>query len=82
MDIMTWSDQDYLVVVDYYSKYPELLPLQDKTTKTIVEHTKSVCARPSLGHKSHQFQSHFFSGQWPSRIVCANFEAHAHETPG
>jgi len=31
MDIMTWCGQAYLVVVDYYSKYPELLPLQDKT---------------------------------------------------
>ena len=48
MDIMTWCGQDYLVMVDYYSKYPELLPLQDKTAKTIVEHTKSVCARHSI----------------------------------
>jgi len=82
MDIMTWCVQDYLVVFYYYSKYPELLPLQDKTTKTIVEHTKSVCACPSLGHKSPHFQSHFFSEQWPSRIVCANVEAHAHQIPG
>jgi len=26
MDIMTWCGQNYLVLVDYYSKYPELLP--------------------------------------------------------
>jgi len=48
MNIMTWCDQDYLVVVHYYSKYPELLPLQDKTAKTIVEHTKSVCTRHGI----------------------------------
>jgi len=48
MDIMTWGGQDYLVVVDYYSKYPELLPLRDKMAKTIVEHAKSVCARHGI----------------------------------
>ena len=42
MDILTFKGKDYLVVVDYYSKYPELLALPDKTASTIVEQCKSV----------------------------------------
>ena len=42
MDIMTFHRQDYLVLVDYYSKYPEFTHLPYKTAKTIVERTKSL----------------------------------------
>ena len=33
MDIMTFHGHDYLVLVDYYSKYPEFTQLPDKTPK-------------------------------------------------
>ena len=42
MDILTFKGKDYLVVVDYYSKYPELLALPDKTASITVEQCKSV----------------------------------------
>ena len=42
MDILTFKGKDYLVVVDYYFKYPELPALPDKTASTIVEQCKSV----------------------------------------
>ena len=48
MDIMTLHGKDFLVLVDYFSKYPELLPIPDKTAQTIVEQTKSVCARHGI----------------------------------
>ena len=48
MDIMTFHGQDYLVLVDYYSKYLEFTHLPDKTTKTIVAHTKSVCSQHGI----------------------------------
>ena len=48
MDILTFKGKDYLVVVDYYSKYPELLPLPDKTASTIIEQCKSVFARHGI----------------------------------
>ena len=38
------SLKDYLVVVVYYSKDSELLPLLDKTTSFIVEQSKSMFA--------------------------------------
>ena len=42
MDVLTFQNKDYLVIVDYYSKYSELLPLHDKIARTIVEQCKSV----------------------------------------
>ena len=48
MDIMTYHERDFLVVVDYYSKYPELSQLPDKTASTIITHTKSICARHGI----------------------------------
>ena len=48
MDILTFKGKDYLVIVNYFSKYPELLPLPDKTASTIVEQCKSVFARHGI----------------------------------
>ena len=48
MDIMTYHGHDFLVVVDYYSKYPAFSQLPDKTAKTIITHTKSICARHGI----------------------------------
>ena len=45
LDIMTFHGQDFLVLVDYYSKYPEFTQLPDKT---FVAHTKSVCSRHGI----------------------------------
>ena len=42
---MTFKNVDYLVVVDYFSKFPEMIVLPDKTAKTVVEHLKCVFAR-------------------------------------
>ena len=38
VDIMIFKNVDYLVVVDYFSKFPEMIVLPDKTAKTVVEH--------------------------------------------
>ena len=48
MDIMTYHGHDFLVVVDYYSKYPEISQLPDKTAKSIITHTKSICGRHGI----------------------------------
>ena len=44
VDIMTFKNVDYLVVVDYFSKFPKMIVLTDKTMKTVVEHLKCVFA--------------------------------------
>ena len=48
IDIITFQAKDYLVIVDYYSKYPELQCLSDKTASTIIEQCKSVFARHGI----------------------------------
>ena len=35
-DVLTYQSKDYLLVVDYYSKYPEVVEIEDKTATTIV----------------------------------------------
>ena len=48
MDIMTYHGRDYLVIVDYYSKYPEVSLLPDKTASSIITYTKGICARHGI----------------------------------
>ena len=50
MDIMTYNGRDFLVVVDYYSKYRELPRLPDKTAKTIITHTNTFL--PDMGYQN------------------------------
>ena len=45
VDIMTFKNIDYLVVVDYFSKFPKMCVLNDKTAKTIIEQLKCIFAR-------------------------------------
>ena len=44
-DIMEWEGEDYLLVVDYFSKYIELALLKNLTSETTVGHMKSIFAR-------------------------------------
>lgn len=55
-DVMTFKSSDYLVVVDYYSKFPELARLESKTAKCIIMHMKSMYARHEI----------------PEQLVCDN----------
>ena len=45
---MTYRGRDYLVVVDYCSKYPEVSLLPGKTASSIFMHTESICARHGI----------------------------------
>ena len=47
-DIMTYKAKDYLVIVDYYSKYPELSQLKLKTAQEIIMNIKPVFARHGI----------------------------------
>jgi hypothetical protein len=50
-DLFEIAGKDYLVIVDYYSKYPEVMLLCDKTASTVVMHFKSVCARQKISEE-------------------------------
>ena len=45
MDIFTINGQDYLLIVDYYSKFPEACLLNGKTAHSVTRHCKDVFGR-------------------------------------
>jgi hypothetical protein len=49
MDLFEIKGQIYLIVVDYYSKYPEVINLnRNITSKNIINHLKSIFARHDI----------------------------------
>ena len=40
--------RDYLIVVDYYSKYPEICLMADKTAITVISYLKSIYSRHGI----------------------------------
>ncbi|XP_054258617.1 uncharacterized protein K02A2.6-like isoform X1 [Macrosteles quadrilineatus] len=47
-DIFEFDNQYFLVLMDYYSKYIELVSLSDITSKTVIEKCKSIFARHGI----------------------------------
>ena len=47
-DIFELYSKSYLIIVDYYSKYPELCLLRDKTSQSVITSMKSVFARHGI----------------------------------
>ena len=64
MDTLTFKGKDYPLVVDYYSKYPELLPMPDKTSSTIIDQCKSVFARHDISVKIVSDNMPFLSNEF------------------
>ncbi len=48
VDIMTYQGRDYIIVVDFYSKYPEIGMLERKTAACEILHMKSMFARHGI----------------------------------
>ena len=44
-DLFWWDNTNYLLVVDYYSNFPEICRLPNTQSSTVIQHTKSVFAR-------------------------------------
>uniref|UniRef100_A0A5S6Q598 RNA-directed DNA polymerase n=1 Tax=Trichuris muris TaxID=70415 RepID=A0A5S6Q598_TRIMR len=47
-DIFTFRSKDYLVVIDYYSRYIEFSLLPDKTAATVIELMKAIFSRHGI----------------------------------
>src|SRR5678815_3190257 len=47
-DIFTLYSRDYLLVVDYFSKFPEICHLESKTASSVVVKIKSIFARHGI----------------------------------
>jgi hypothetical protein len=47
-DLFMWNNEDYLVIVDYYSKCFEVSKLENARSKTVIMHMKSAFARHGI----------------------------------
>ena len=47
-DIFEFAGKPHLVVVDYFSKYPEVCRLENKTASCVISHLKSMFARDGI----------------------------------
>ena len=78
-DIMHYKGKDYLIVVDFYSKYPELVQLESKTATTIITKMKSIFARhgipeqlmsDNMPYSSQEFRE--FGKQWGIKLITSS----------
>ena len=47
-DLFHFKDNDYLIVVDYFSNFPEVALLKGTTSSTVITHMKSIFARHGI----------------------------------
>ena len=69
MDIMTFHNTDYLVVVDYFSKYPEVTALPDKTAQSVVKQCKSIFVRYGISEEIVSYNMHFTPKNLPNFLT-------------
>ncbi|UYV73868.1 K02A2.6-like [Cordylochernes scorpioides] len=48
VDLFTIKGQNYLLITDYYSRYPEIARLEDMTSASVIVHCKSIFARHGI----------------------------------
>ena len=78
-DYFTLHTQDYLLVIDYYSKYPEVIPMTSKTAEATITALTSIFARHGIPNKliadNMPFNSkkfHEFSKKWNFQVVTSS----------
>ena len=47
-DLFEWNKSDYLLMVDYYSRWIEVSKLKGTTTQEVIKHTSSIFARHGI----------------------------------
>ncbi|UYV62687.1 K02A2.6-like [Cordylochernes scorpioides] len=48
VDLFTLKGQNYLLITDYYSRYPEIARLEDMTSASVIVHCKSIFVRHGI----------------------------------
>ena len=78
-DIFTLNGKDYLIIVDYYSKYPEVSTIEYKSASHVVEKFKCVFARHAIPEvliaDNYPFNSremHKFAEEWNFAIIASS----------
>ena len=67
IDIFFFDDDEYLIIADYYSKYPFVrkLPHGQSNSKTIVNLTKQIFSEQGVPHVVRSDNGPHFQGQYP-----------------
>ena len=47
-DLFTWKGTNYLILVDYYSRYIEISKLSSTTSSSVIQHIKSILVRHGI----------------------------------
>ena len=47
-DLFSWNGNDYLLLVDYYSRFIELAKLSDTKSQSVIDHSKAIFARHGI----------------------------------
>ena len=47
-DLFEWKNNNYLLIVDYYSRYIEIAKLTHATASEVIRHSKSIFARHGI----------------------------------
>uniref|UniRef100_A0ABM0M1R1 Uncharacterized protein K02A2.6-like n=1 Tax=Saccoglossus kowalevskii TaxID=10224 RepID=A0ABM0M1R1_SACKO len=50
-DLFEIGTENYLILIDYYSKFPEVIRIPNKTAHAVISATKSVFAREGIPDK-------------------------------
>lgn len=78
-DIFTYNGVDHLLVVDYFSKYPEVVSLRSKTTKEVISKLKAIFARhgipdvlmsDNMPYSSYEMKA--FAAEWNFDLVTSS----------
>ena len=78
-DIFTLRGKDYLLVVDYFSKFPEYVQLTSKSAECIIQHLKDIFSRYGIpetlmadNNPFNSFAMRQFAESWGFQIITSS----------
>ena len=79
-DLFSFNNKDYVIVVDYTSKFFEISRLQNTEASTVINHTKAIFSRYGIPRKvvtdnGSQFTSYEyknFSQEWTFKHITSS----------
>jgi len=79
------ANQDYLLVVDYFSKYPEVIPVQSKSAYSTIKEMKAIFARHGIPNTViadnmpfHSKEFYQFSKEWNFTLITSSLRYQWH----
>lgn len=74
VDYFTLSNQDYLIVVDYFARYPEVITMSSKTAQATIKAMVSVFSRHGIADNIpfNSVEFHKFAKEWGFTIITSS----------